>query len=393
MEKNNDSVIVKIVSVAALLAALALILILLLRGDLFSGLVADINSTKEGYEAATIYDVCYYNAWNIVYGVAYAVALFTTVLAPVALMLKYNGAAMLAQCAAIVDIVLAVMVLFAKILGTNGFMHRVAAHMYLGETGSVDTYNDFLGIVPMVCAIVMLVLAVLTLVLVHTGKLHKIKLFNNDGPREIVRMIIPVLYGSIVLETVRPLVVSAVCDKVGGASDIVNTFVMDYYFAGSGAWGFNVPYVWFVITMAIAVVVANRYLKKHKDKVMPVVLSVVAAFYVIRCVIYLMNPPRLFGYLTLDEAVCDATELAYPLYMVMLVTDVFLLMLLTHWCTKKELAKRTLFIIIGCHMVVSLVAVLAVKAGISLVYGICLVANILALVGSFYMAYIRGRHH
>ncbi len=396
MEKNNDSVIVKIVSVATLLAALALILVLLLRGDLFTGLVADINNTKQGYEAATIYDVCYYNAWNVLYKVIYAVALFTTVIAPIALMLRFNGAALLAKCAAIADIVLSVIVLLAKVFSCNSFLHKVTAKLYLDETGVVDIYGDYLGVFSVVSACIMLVVAVSALVFVYKGKLDKIKLYSNDGPREIVRMVIPVLYGSLFLETIRPIVISAVCDKAGDMADIVNTFMADYFFAGANAWGFNVPYVWFVILMALSVIVANRYFKKLKNKVMPIVLGIVALFYVVRGAIYLLNPPRLFGYLTLDDSVCDVTELAYPLYMLVLVTDVLLIMVLTHWCTKKELAKRTLLIIAGIHSVITIGSVLAIVIpanGIAVVYGICLCANVLALVGSFYMANIRRSHH
>ncbi len=393
MEKNNDSVIVKIVSVAGVLAALAIMLILLLHGGLFTDIVADINSTKEGYETATIYDICYYNAVNVVYAVVYAVALFSTLLAPVALMLRFNGAALLAKCAVIADVVLAFVVLAAKLLAGNGLIHKVAAKIYLKETGVVDTYGDYLGVLPVIGAVVMLVLAVVAWILIVMGKLDKIKLYNNEGPREIVRMIIPVLYGVLFMQTIRPVIIMTVCEKVGGITFTVNTLVQDYYFSGKGAWGFDIPYVWFVIIIAAAVVVANRYFKSLKNKVMPVLLGIVSALYVIRCVVYLMNPLRLFGYLTLDENICDVTEAAYPVYMILLVTDVLLIMLLAHWCTKKELAKRTLLIILGCHCVISCIAILLASVSVAVVYGICLVANIFGLVGIFYMAYVRGRHH
>ncbi len=392
MEKNTDSVIVKIVSVATLLAALALILIIFLRGDLMSGVVTDINSTKEGFETASIYDVYYYTGWNVIYGVIYSVALFTTVLAPVALMLRFNGAALLAGCAAISDIVLSIIVLLVKILGTNKAVHRFMAGLYLDETGAVESFGDYLGILPLICGSLLLIGSVVVLIILHRSKLHKIKLYNNDGPRELVRMIIPVLYGSIVLETVRPTITTALCEKAGGMSVVVDTFVK-HFFTGSKAWGFNVPYVWFAIVTALAVVVANRYFKKAKNKVVPGLLMVLGLLYIIRCIIYVMNPPRLFGYLTLDEAVCDATELAYPLYMVVVVTDILLVVMLVCLCTKKELAKRTLFVIVGIHCVISLVAAFGAYMSVAAVHGVCLTANIAALVSCFYMAYIRGRHH
>ncbi|MBQ4284400.1 MAG: hypothetical protein IJB96_10800 [Lachnospira sp.] len=391
MEKNNDSVIVKIVSVAGILAALALVFIIILRGDLFSGVVSAINSTKAGYESATIYDVCYYKAWNVIYGGVYSIALFATVIAPVALMLRFNGAASLARYAAIADIVLAVIVIIAKILGNNGVMHKITAKIYLDEIGVVTAYGDFMGVFPIVAAIIVLVLSVIVLMIIHSSKLDKVKLYNNEGPREIVRMIIPVLYGSVFLETIRPLVISAVCHRIGGMSDTVNTFVTDYFFAD--VWGFNVPYVWFVIVVALAVIVANRYFKKLKDNVIPIVMGVMTALYIIRCIIYIANPPRLFGYLTLDDAICDATELAYPIYMLLIVTDVLVVMMLAYWCTKKELAKRTLLIVLVSHMIITLIAIATVGIGMAIVYGISLVANILILISSFYMAYIRGRHH
>ena len=149
--------------------------------------------------------------------------------------------------------------------------------------------------------------------LIRAGDIGRMKMFHVPSQAKYSKILIPVIYGAVALETVRELVIS-ICTQNGSAmTSQVYTFIKDYYFAD--AWGFNISYVWFLVLIAVVFVVLGRkFIEKTGALKITVFAAVVLALAaIVRSAVFLANPPRLFGYLTLDELLCDATEAAYPL--------------------------------------------------------------------------------
>lgn len=392
--KKEDSVIVNIVSVAGILAALAVILVVFVNGQLFTGIVDDINHATDGYYInATVYDVCYYKAFDMIYGIVYSISLFATVMSLCALLFKYSYAVRLVECACVSDILLALIVIAAKMLDKSSLLRKAVAKLYLVETGSVDIYGDYMGRLAPVCSVIILFLAIAGLLIVYKGRLRKVKYYGNTAAMDVVKLLLPVLFGAVVIQTLKPVLLSIQADAIGGNVMVAETFLMDYFMADDIL--FNLPLVGYVLVYAVGEALVRRYAVRFKRYWFPALLAGIVAVYGTAIAVNVLNPPRLFGYLTLDEAVCDATESAYVLYMLIYVAEVLMMVIMMHGCIKKELRIGTLLLPVIGYSVFIGVSIPALHISLSCSYIICLIAAVAVIVLQTLLntGYIRGRHH
>ncbi len=446
--KKDDIVVINILVSTGILAVLVLLLVFGTGSNLYGSIVGNINSASgEGLSNANIYDISYYKGFGVVYGITGSIALFATAISAAALFFRKNGAVRLAYIAGAADALTAVVVLISAAAEGSVPVHRFVAGFYLKDIAKTFEITKALGIIPVVMAVIILVLSAALLIYLKMTGIGKLKVYNS-GTFDVRRLLIPVIYGSVVLEVIRNILIGVVCDMAGGMKMTVHTYMADYYFVK--AIDFNLPYVWFLAVLAFAVIIFSGVVLKNRaanskaindkavnskeingkavkskeindkainseaanngaaksevsesraaknrsaEKFIVSVVSVEILALIVRTVIYFVNPPRLFGYLTLDNAVCDATEAAYPAYIIMYVLDVLLLLVMTGLIIMRADDKKILMLC-AVHAVISIIAVLAGQlAGAAGIYYACAIANIIALVCLFYMAYVRRSHH
>ncbi len=415
--KKDDVVIVNILTAAGILAVLVLLLVFGTGTNLYGSIVGKINSASgDVFSNANIYDICYYKGFGVIYGIAFSAALFSTAISAASLFLRKNGAVRLAGIAAAADAVTALIVLISAVFEGNVGAHRFVAGFYLKDVASDFEITKALGTVSVVMAVIILILSVALLVYLKIAGIGRLKVYNSGG-FNVCRLLVPVMYGSIVFEVIRAILINAVCDRAGGMKMTVQTYLKDYYFVK--ALDFNLPYMWFAAVLVLAAMIfsetapksrmsetssmsktADVGVQKNKSaknfvlqRVIITVASTEILALIIRAIIYFANPPRLFGYLTLDEAVCDAVEAAYPAYIIAYLLDVLLLLVLTGLIMLKADNKKILMLC-AVQAVISIVAVFAGQtAGTAGIYYGCAIADVIALICLSYMAYVGRSHH
>lgn len=423
---KKDDVVVNILTAAGILAVLTLLLVFGTRTNLYGNIISKINSASgDGLLNANIYDICYYKGFGVIYGIAFSVALFATAISAAALFLRKNGAVKLACIASAADALTAVIVLISAAFEGSVGVHRFMAGFYLKDVAADFEMTKALGIIPVIMAVIIFILSAALFVSLKIAGIGRLKVYNSGGVN-VCRLLLPVMYGSIVFEVIRDILINAVCDMAGGMKMTVQTYLKDYYFVK--VLDFNLPYVWFIVVLVLAVIIFCGLMPRSMgngktDEIMPIrgtgkiadgevqkngstnnfgtqrvrrVITITALAeilaLIIRAIIYFANPPRLFGYLTLDEAVCDAVEAAYPAYIIMYVLDVLMLLVVTGLIILKA-DKKKILMLCAVHAVISIAAVFAGQlAGTAGIYYACAAAE-MALVCLFYMVYVGRSHH
>jgi hypothetical protein len=149
--------------------------------------------------------------------------------------------------------------------------------------------------------------------------------------------------------------------------------------------------------VGFAIVVTLLYKIGIKKKLVQLALPALAGVLsLIGMVIFLINPPGLLGYVTLDEAVCDKVEAVGTVAMLVMLTDMMFIMALLALCldTSIKVSNIRILIITGISVIISIVAVLlGAVLPIMVVYILLLVINAASLVALFKLAYVRGSNH
>lgn len=404
-KKGQEEQIVRNILIAAgMLVILSFLLLFGLGAGLYQNIVKAVHSAGgTGFLGANIYDVYYYKCFDLLYRIFYSVSLSASVLAALSLLCRKNGALWLAKLAFAAQAVTAVYVLISCILEDSVTAHRIAAGLYIQDIAASFEVTKMLGRLPLIASVILLVAALGGFVFIRLSVPETLKIYAGGG-WNVRSLLIPVLYGSIFMETVRPLATELVCAGADSVTRVVYDYIKDYYFAQ--IWDFGFPYVWFLLIFCVGRLVAERKGTGKNTAKMTVgsarisygIAAGILLLLVIRAVLYFVNPPRLFGYLTLDEAVCDAVEAAYPAYIVMFIADVVLLLAML-FClfgkpSKEKNWNKMLPAACGIHAAASIVGVLLGRVLTPVgIFVFCAAIDLILSVCLLYMADIRGRHH
>lgn len=392
MEKKQI-IYIRMMSVAGLLGLLALALVFGAGGSLFTGIVNDINhNVIDVSEAgASIYNLYFYKGLGVPYLVLFSFSLFATVTAAVSVLTKNQSAGVAAKAACISDMITGLYILLAVLFEKNEGLHRFIAGFYLDDVGDGIETVRLIGGFATAAGIFLILLGGVCLLLIRSSGLERQKNERSGRLSGGWTLFVPVLYGSLFLEIVRELLISGRISAMDGSAVQAYMYVKDYYFAD--AWGLNVSYVWYVTAAAVVFILLRGVFAGNK-KILFLITGGMGILLAIRSLIYLLNPPRLFGYLTIDEAVCDVTESVYPMYLLLFVLDILFLVSVMVLLLSGRCGPKKILLLGAVHAGSSVIAVFAASFfGMTALYGACAAVSFLALIGSFYLADIRGRHH
>ena len=107
--------------------------------------------------------------------------------------------------------------------------------------------------------------------------------------------------------------------------------------------------------------------------------------------LFLFNPPRLFGYISMDEMVCDRIESVGGAAMILFLLDVVILSVITSvaFDISRGVINKKMLIITSVTMIISSLAIfLGVFIPIMAVYIILIVINLVLLLALNKFAYV-----
>lgn len=392
--KKEEIIIVRIMSVIAASAAMALILIVGAGSGLFQHIVNQINNNSVD---ATIYNLYFYKGLNVLYRILYSVTIFSLVLTAAAMLVKLKGAGLYALVSSGLSVVTGLYIVLCNVFENNVGLYKFINNFYIGETGGIITI-DMLGF-SWIAGVLLIIAGAVCLFMVKGGKMDKVKAFGGSKTTYL-GVFIPVIFGSIFFECIREIIISAVCNTADTYIQSTYLCVKEYYFAD--AFLFDMPYVVYLIITVLGILLLGKVKpslpgKSDSGLIMPVLLTVIA---VIRSVVYYFNSPPLFGYLTIDEKLCDYIESAYPVYMIVYVLDMLFLMAAVKLFFDKKCSIKKMLTACGIVAAVSIAGIVIIMfvmksqpLGLGSLYAVCAAADVIGLISLLYSGNVRGSHH
>lgn len=389
--KKDDILIIRLVSVAVLLAALALIILFGVRFNVFTQLsdrIADgtITTADGGFP---LYASLYYRGMGAIYNLLFSLLIYSSVVSIAGIFLKIKGTHALAACASITGIVTGVFLVLSKCFENNSLLNRLFARIYLGESINYVKADNAVGAMPVrvvVFGILLIVIGCLARIMVKTSLIGRMKIYKASGAAWLI-LLLPVAYG-LYIDLVRSRVMEWAFSHNTVSQQIYGIFD-DYYLKNIFFISLDkicVVLIAVVITLVLSKAGFKKKLIKHITAIAVGVLSAIGV------IIFLANPPRLFGYITVDESVCDMVESVGIVAVLVILLDIIVTGLLTSLCldTSNRISYKKILIIISCSMIISIAVIIAgISIPVMAVYISLLVINAASLIALGKFTYIR----
>lgn len=389
--KKDDILIIRLVSVAVLLAALALIILFGVRFNVFTQLsdrIADgtITTADGGFP---LYASLYYRGMGAIYNILFSLLIYSAVVSIAGIFLKIKGTPALAACASITGIVTGVFLVLSKCFENNSLLNRLFTRIYLGEPINYIKADNAVGAMPVrvvVFGILLIVIGCLARIMVKTSLIGRMKIYKASGAAWLI-LLLPVAYG-LYIDLVRSQVMewafshNTVSQQIYGIFD--DYYLKDIFFISLDK--ICVVLIAAVITLMLSKAGFKKKLIKHITAIAVGILSSIGV------IIFLANPPRLFGYITVDESVCDMVESAGIVAVLVILLDIIVTGFLTSLCldTSNRISYKKILIIISCSMIISIAVIIAgISIPVMAVYISLLVINAAALIALGKFTYIR----
>ncbi len=388
--KKEDIIIIRITSAAILLAALALILLFGAQSGLFYHYIEMINNNEYSNMAGSAYNAAFFSGVHTIYTFLFDLTLYTTIIGAMGLLLKLKGVSSIALCGAISSVVTGIYIIFVYILENNVLLHKAASYIYLHEAGNYIEGDRILHIKVVIVGIVLIIIGVLAILIIKSSNVKKMYSYNSSYKHTGLIAMLPVFYGCIFMEIVKMLLLEYVTSFKEQSGQVYNILTQHYF---EGMPLFHIKLIWIVLVSAIVIVLVNRFVRKFQiDKTIIGIFFALA--YIVQIVFIIINPPRLFGYLSFDEHICDMVDSANMVYMIMYALDVVLVSILTAVCLKDDYSHKKILITIIIHFVISILAIIGLHfISFSAIFAGCAVADLIALISFFYTANIRTGNH
>ncbi len=389
--KKDDILIIRLVSVAVLLAALALIILFGVRFNVFTQLSDRITdgtiTTADG--GFPLYASLYYRGMGAIYNILFSLLIYSSVVSIAGIFLKIKGTHALAACASITGIVTGVFLVLSKCFENNSLLNRLFARIYLGESINYVKADNAVGAMPVrvvVFGILLIVIGCLARIMVKTSLIGRMKIYKASGAAWLI-LLLPVAYG-LYIDLVRSRVMEWAFSHNTVSQQIYGIFD-DYYLKNIFFISLDkicVVLIAVVITLVLSKAGFKKKLIKHITAIAVGVLSAIGV------IIFLANPPRLFGYITVDESVCDMVESVGIVAVLVILLDIIVTGLLTSLCldTSNRISYKKILIIISCSMIISIAVIIAgISIPVMAVYISLLVINAASLIALGKFTYIR----
>lgn len=155
--KKEEILRIRVMSVAVILALMAVILVAGPGSTLFKGIVDNINNNVVDINSsqASIYNLYFYKGLDTVYNVLFSVGLFSTCMAAAGIVTKYRGASVYAVMSCISMILTSIYIIAAYMLQDSVSMHRFIAGFYLDNVSSGFETASLMHVSAVVCSVLL----------------------------------------------------------------------------------------------------------------------------------------------------------------------------------------------------------------------------------------------
>lgn len=390
--KKDDIILIRIVSVAVLLAALALIIVFGVRISLFDSICDDIylGNITDSIGGFPLYCKVYYQGMGVIYKLLFSLILYSSIISVAGIFLRLRGVASLANIGSITSVVTGFFLILSKVFENNTFIHRLFSFIYLGDVGSFDKTVDEMHFIPgrvIYFGVLLVFLGTLCCVMIRTSSLNKLKNYRGASSGNWAMFIIPVIYGCVFLEIIRGILFN-IAYSYNSVSTQTYGIIIDYYLAGRFLISTD-RIIIVVLSGLITIILLRAGIKK---KLIRHIICFITTFIcIIRGIIFLFNPPRLFGYISMDETVCDRVESVGGAAMVLFLLDIVVLSVLTSvaFDISRGVINKKMLIITSVSMIISSLAIfLGVFIPIMAVYILLIVINLVLLLALNKFAYV-----
>jgi len=388
--KKEDIIIIRITSAAILLAALALVLLFGAGFGLFDHTMDQINNSEYSGVTGSVYNMVFFNGVNTIYTFLFDLTLYTTVIGAMGLLLRLKGVSAIAVCGAVSSVVSGIYLILVYIFENNVLLHKMTSYIYLREAGNYVDGDRILSVRVLVVGIVLIFLGILAAILVKTSGVKKIQSYSSSHNHAGWIIMLPVFYGCIFMELFKSLLLGYIT-SLDVESDQVYHLIVEHYFKDAPL--FHIQMIGVILLSAIIIVLLNRFSRKYQiDKTIIGVFFAIA--YIIQGIIVFVHPPRLFGYLSFDEHICDVVDVASIIYMVMYALDIIFACILTVACLKDAYRHKRILITVFIHLVISILAIVGLHfVSVSAIFAGCAAVDLIALISLFYGSNVSAGNH
>ncbi len=383
--KKSEITFIRLMSLVGIMV-LNLILLLVFAGEhVFQNILNRMNSNVyDGQSLDTsIYNYYYYAGLGGIYKIIFPVTVMLLAVAAVAVYRKVSMAGRAAIAANVCSLVTGTYLLLARIGENMEGAIRFVNSFYMDrqEIGNIKKVQ-LMSHIP-IAYVLIIILSLLGLVMVKSSTINRIKVYNEKKlDNNAVIYIFPALCGFIVMEVVRNLVLSRVVTATTNeALRTVTSYINDYYIGSKVFFNWS----WLIL---FTIVTCGAILLKNVNKISVksrMIIEAAAPLLIVAAasVIYWMNPPALFGYLTTDNTICDMTEAAFGWYLVRYTVSLMVVFVLIVLTVNDVLDIRVSGIVMLAAFVLGIILMLTaykVNGELAFMYAACVLADIISVV-------------
>ncbi len=383
--KKSEITFIRLMSLIGIMVVNLILLLVFAREHVFQNILNKMNSNVYAGQAldTSIYNYYYYAGLGNIYKIIFPVTILLLAVASVAVYRKISMAGRVAVAANICSLITGIYLLFARIgEGSTGIIRFVNSfYMDKAEIGQIEKVH-LMSRFP-IAYILIIILSLLGLAMVKSSTINHIKVYNDKNVvNNAVVYIFPALSGFIVLEIIRNLVLSRLVTAAADESlRTVAEYINDYYI-GSKIF-FNWSWlILFAIVTCVAILLKSIHKLSVKSRIV-IEIIVPSLIIIIASVIYWMNPPALFGYLTTDSTICDMTDAAFTWYLIRYVISVLFVFSIIALTVNDRLDIRVTGIVMAVVFAIGIIFIILacrISGTLAVMYAACVASDVIGVI-------------
>lgn len=366
--KKDEITMVRLLSLAILMALSLFILLVPIGSNEFGQIISKMNNNALNIPESqnSVYNLYYYTGFNVVYQLFFSLTILFTAMSVAGILLRIGNTGIAAFVSAILNLLTGMLLLFARIWESSVSMHAMIDSVYLdGVVKEQIKTTQLLDKVP-VLYILLIVLGILELLMVKSSGIMRIKMFAKNKKTNAVNYLVPALIIYVWAGFIRQDILSVIIRNGDSQRMTVNEYLTGYYIGNKIFFNWSWMIMLLLATI-ICIIIQSGVIKGLSGRAgMLAGIGIPALVTIIPSVIYAFNPPALFGYLTLDISLCDMTDNAFYMYLVTFCVSMTAAFILIYLVISGILDMRKLAFIFIINVVISVVLMIIVSGKSSL---------------------------
>lgn len=385
--KKDEITMVRLLSLAILMALSLFILLVPIGSNEFGQIISKMNNNALNIPESqnSVYNLYYYTGFNVVYQLFFSLTILFTAMSVAGILLRIGNTGIAAFVSAILNLLTGMLLLFARIWESSVSMHAMIDSVYLdGVVKEQIETTQLLDKVP-VLYILLIVLGILELLMVKSSGIMRIKMFAKNKKTNTVNYLVPALIIYVWAGFIRQDILSVIIRNGDSQRMTVNEYLTGYYIGNKIFFNWSWMIMLLIATI-ICIIIQSGIIKGLSGRAgMLAGIGIPALVTIIPSVIYAFNPPALFGYLTLDISLCDMTDNAFYMYLVTFCVCMTAAYILIYHVISGLLDMRKLAGIFVINVVISvfLMIIVSGKSSLAIQYMPWIVADCASVILAF----------